>query len=277
MATIPTRLTFLSLPPEIRIKIYRPLLLVDGIINPYPSSFQPLLKVKPDQALPQVSFLRTCRTIHDDASPILYGRNIFRLNLQSSDLTGIEDLIDDENQHPKLKPEMLTKIWKTKKAQLRHIVTGFDMRDVTSKHLVTISDTYAHRFDDANQTFPQSFLDADVFETREIVQRWVWDLKLDLVREFHLTALMVEFDHCYHPNGFPRRHQLRYLLNNVIEAAFRVRYSSSSPGSSEDSSAVPTQITVTGFKNDEERQLCRGQEFWTVLDEQDNVYQQIED
>lgn len=72
----------LRLPPELRLKIYRLLLLSNQTVrmewipnNPCPNCLFPAV-------------LRTCRFIHDEAMDVLYGENVFRAHR-----------IDDRNQN----------------------------------------------------------------------------------------------------------------------------------------------------------------------------------
>jgi hypothetical protein len=58
---------FLTLPPEIRTKIYRLLFCLDDPIFTYVNL--------------SAAFLRTCRQILSESRPILYGENIFEMQI----------------------------------------------------------------------------------------------------------------------------------------------------------------------------------------------------
>lgn len=61
---------FLKLPPEIRLQIYHDCLVVGEVY---------LYRISYDGNPPAAALLRTCRTIHSEAEPILYQQNTFIL------------------------------------------------------------------------------------------------------------------------------------------------------------------------------------------------------
>lgn len=66
--------TFLILPLELRLQIYEYIFLCKEQINPYKNR-----KHRAERSLPP-SILRTCKQIHQEASPILYSQNIFSIS-----------------------------------------------------------------------------------------------------------------------------------------------------------------------------------------------------
>ncbi|KAI9834140.1 MAG: hypothetical protein M1826_005251 [Phylliscum demangeonii] len=68
---------FLDLPGEIRVRIYRHVLLVDRIVD---------LDITNAAVIhPRLQLFRTCRQIYAEAFPVFYGRNTFRAFPTSSD------------------------------------------------------------------------------------------------------------------------------------------------------------------------------------------------
>lgn len=117
----------MKLPPELRVKILRPLLSVRGVIDPYPITSQRSRL----RCFPQANLLQLCRIINAEASQILYGENIFKLNLEFEDLVIKSALIKNpDGQRPKLEPHMRARIWETKKHLLRHVAIDFFLTDV---------------------------------------------------------------------------------------------------------------------------------------------------
>jgi hypothetical protein len=89
--------SFLDLPKEVRIIIYEILLVKDGAIEPdtiQPPSSRPDSCLDPDGT----ALMRTCRSIHAETVPILYGKNSFMLGVrlnECSDLDpGMTEMID---------------------------------------------------------------------------------------------------------------------------------------------------------------------------------------
>ncbi|KAL8825958.1 MAG: hypothetical protein Q9170_007592, partial [Blastenia crenularia] len=218
---IPPKYTFLSLPPEIRCMIYDLLLRIPATINPYPTAFQPRNVVPLGTPFPQVSILGTCRSIYAEASKVFYGDNTFRLNLDSSALAstnplGPQGLVTAEG----------TKIRATKKDLIRHIVSGFDMRDVTPEHLVQISaDLEPHIYAYNPYQIPNGGIEKAIRDTREMLQKRVWSCKMDVLNRFELQTLEAELTHCYHPNGYDRRSGIRYLMPMLWRRRFYPRAS----------------------------------------------------
>jgi hypothetical protein len=79
--------TFFRFPPEIRLQIYRLLLIADGEIKYHVCLLKTCFLVPPElrgkdkyrhSLFP--SILETCRTIHREANPILYEKNEFKVN-----------------------------------------------------------------------------------------------------------------------------------------------------------------------------------------------------
>lgn len=99
-----TRTSFLSLPSELRNGIYELLLVDEQPIRPgslFASLFQP--------HIPTVDLLRANKTVHREASSILYGRNLFDFG------------------HPYLKPisQFLDQIGINNTGHIRHIMIAF--------------------------------------------------------------------------------------------------------------------------------------------------------
>ena len=82
---------FLRLPLEIRVMIYEYCLIVDHVIDPYPSAYEFCKEAVLDRSikkgygervskpeLPTVSILRVSVQLHREASPILYGKNCWK-------------------------------------------------------------------------------------------------------------------------------------------------------------------------------------------------------
>ncbi|KAI9666823.1 MAG: hypothetical protein M1829_005626 [Trizodia sp. TS-e1964] len=84
---MPPRTTLLTLPPELRLKIYAHLLTTRHLIPPLAISPHPLALAKPKRAKPPLrrpqriytALLRTCRLLHAEGLPVLYGANTFQL------------------------------------------------------------------------------------------------------------------------------------------------------------------------------------------------------
>ena len=77
---------FLSLPPEIRLQIYRYLLLSRPWITPELPARQYPYPYSPTRIYPNV--LRTCRMIHEEAFNVLFGENVFWFRCSASAFGG---------------------------------------------------------------------------------------------------------------------------------------------------------------------------------------------
>jgi len=101
----------LRLPPELRLKIYRPLLLSDQTVR--------MVWLKDSDSFPRPNclfpaILRTCRVFYNEAADVLYGENVFRAHriddtndntasiLRAKFLIGIVDPKDGEDDASKL-------------------------------------------------------------------------------------------------------------------------------------------------------------------------------
>ncbi len=101
----------LRLPPELRLKIYRLLLLSDQTVR--------MVWVEDEDSTPRLNclfpaILRTCRLFYNEAADVLYGENVFRahrindtnpntaLILRAKFLIGIVDPKDGEDEASKL-------------------------------------------------------------------------------------------------------------------------------------------------------------------------------
>ncbi|KAI4130704.1 MAG: hypothetical protein LQ338_001605 [Usnochroma carphineum] len=254
-------LTFQTLPGEIRAEIYRMALIVNGVINPYPAYFQPLSKVEGGQDLPQVALLQTCRQIRAEALPTLYGQNTWRLNVQSSEL-------DIDLSEPlgagELKEKWIGRFWKTRAADIRHVVTGYDMRDVSPEHQAICSQVAFHEYRSngdyaTDELLARRELDDDIFVRLQRLQNLSWDRKMgDLLSGFtNMTTLTLVFQNCYHPSGFSRSGRLKLALNGLAKGLRHPagRYAS-------------LHVTVVGLKHDERKWAklsCPGN--WRIVGE----------
>jgi hypothetical protein len=79
--------TFFRFPPEIRLQIYRLLLIADGGIKYHVCLLKTCFLVPPELRGKKKyrhglfpAILETCRTIHREANPILYEKNEFKVN-----------------------------------------------------------------------------------------------------------------------------------------------------------------------------------------------------
>lgn len=85
-------MAFFNLPPELRLQVYSQLLVRDERIV-YVSNYHARLQVRSRKLYP--ALLRANKTVHDEASPLLYSNNYFRfprLFVDSSFLTGSNDV-----------------------------------------------------------------------------------------------------------------------------------------------------------------------------------------
>ncbi len=83
--------SLLTIPAEVRVTILRFVLLVDGVVNPYPHHID-LARRAGYGCLPQVNLLQTCSLIYNEASQILYGENVWAMNITSLVLIDDSDI-----------------------------------------------------------------------------------------------------------------------------------------------------------------------------------------
>lgn len=74
---------FMRLPREVRDMIYEEALCVDGAIAPYKESY----KVDGDHEgpLPTIALLSTCKQIRNEALPVLFGKNTWRVSVKAKE------------------------------------------------------------------------------------------------------------------------------------------------------------------------------------------------
>lgn len=106
---------FLSLPSELRNKIYEQVLVDQESINPWtrPYPFRPLTP----------ELLRANKTVHREASSLLYAQNRFNLTAHDSELVAFLDQIDRNNAN-----------------HIRHICIEFPKFRYLDRHDVTLED-----------------------------------------------------------------------------------------------------------------------------------------
>ncbi|KAF2802378.1 uncharacterized protein BDZ99DRAFT_202143 [Mytilinidion resinicola] len=111
---------FLSLPSELRNKIYEEVLMDQEPIDPWalPYPFQPLT----------MELLRVNKTIHREASSLLYAQNRFDLTVHS----------------PELVDSFLDKIGRNNASHIRHICISFPEVRYLDLHDVTLADDSDH-------------------------------------------------------------------------------------------------------------------------------------
>ena len=80
---------FMKLPREIRDKVYSCCLMVEGHITPYPEyyRYRRNLDYKGDKLRSFIGILSVSELVHDEAAPIFYGKNTFRISAMMKDLT----------------------------------------------------------------------------------------------------------------------------------------------------------------------------------------------
>ncbi|PVH85106.1 hypothetical protein DL98DRAFT_64906 [Cadophora sp. DSE1049] len=77
------RLSFMELPVELRVKIYKVLSDEPGELLVLPRATTPSHE-DPSYRYPGVSLLTTCKLVNDEMTPVFYGGNTFRINLPIS-------------------------------------------------------------------------------------------------------------------------------------------------------------------------------------------------
>lgn len=252
---VPAQPTITGIPVELRLKIYRLVLLVGGVINPYPSYFQGKQKVEGEQALPQVALVHTCRQVYDEAIPILYGENSFRLNVTSADLP-VSILLGRNHD---LEDEWLERFWRTQASTIQHVVTAYSLADLSPQHMIEISEKVfnsgLHTYPtDSNRAKRQMISDIHVQQGR--LQREAWYAKTGLLWDFtNLTSLTLEFQDCYHPSGFPRDETLVTLVKHLVQ-----EYHGERNRKENQKRYSPLKITALGLKTVEEELSAMQQE-----------------
>ena len=79
---------FMKLPRETRDKVYSCCLMVEGHITPYPEyhRYRRDLDYKGDKLRSFIGILSVSELVHDEAAPIFYGKNTFRISAMAKDL-----------------------------------------------------------------------------------------------------------------------------------------------------------------------------------------------
>lgn len=79
---------FMKLPRELRNKVYCVCLMVEGHVTPYPEWYchDDSLDYKGDKITSFLPLLRVSRDIRQEASPIFFGKNVFRMTSRAEDL-----------------------------------------------------------------------------------------------------------------------------------------------------------------------------------------------
>ncbi|KAL8894873.1 MAG: hypothetical protein Q9207_008380 [Kuettlingeria erythrocarpa] len=219
---LPAEPTFTGIPVELRLKIYRLVLVVKGVINPYPGYFQSGQQVEEEQTMPSVALLRTCRQLREEAAPILYGQNTFPLNVTSDDLIASVSL----GRLDGLQQEWLGSFWTTQASNIQHVVTAFSMADLHPQHKVEISERFFNHYRAGGDTvsYPTDSVRGkhqiiSTIQTQQAAfQREAWYVKTGLFWDMtNLRSLTLEFRDCYHPSGFPREEALVVKVEHLGE------------------------------------------------------------
>ncbi|KAL8922013.1 MAG: hypothetical protein Q9208_005467 [Pyrenodesmia sp. 3 TL-2023] len=275
-SAVPATPTFTGIPIELRLKVYRLVLVVGGVINSYPSYFQSSQKVEGEQALPQVALLSTCRQVYDEAVSILYGQNTFRLNVTSADLT-VSVLL---GRNDDLQDAWLGRFWKTQASTIQHVVTAYNLADLHPQHKVEISEKIFNGYRASrggiwayptNSVRVNQQMMSDIETRQGQLQREAWYAKTGLLWEYtNLKSLTLEFQDCYHPSGFSRDETLVTLIKHLVEEYYGERNRKGGQKFS------PLNTRAVGLKNiAEELSAVQQEEYgsvswpeeWSIVDE----------
>lgn len=127
---------FTGLPQEIRDAILELCLIVDGPINPYPAHYEDRNPFEKTSRKPDVALLKVNKQVSAEASRILYGGNLWKLNWRFEDCPEKIESPEPEDFVKELTAALLrNKIWTTHRAQIRHVALDLDIQDLNAKKL----------------------------------------------------------------------------------------------------------------------------------------------
>ncbi|KAI4182141.1 MAG: hypothetical protein LQ346_006645 [Caloplaca aetnensis] len=214
-------------------------------------------RVKGYGRLPQVNFLQTSSQTYNEAAKILYGENVWVMNITSMVLP------DDFNLSFKGSDRDRKAIifWESKGPLINHVVTAYTQHDVRPLHLSYTSERARQKCvgaDDEGARMRQMVNDyRDSFQVR------TWLAKCKTLQGCGLKTLTASFEDCYFPCGFGRRRALELIFARLraAQGLTLMPHPVSLP------LWRPTEVTIVGLKSKEERLLFKGPEKWTILDE----------
>ncbi|KAL8894872.1 MAG: hypothetical protein Q9207_008379 [Kuettlingeria erythrocarpa] len=248
--------SLLTIPAEVRVTILRFVLVVNDRVIPFPHHMDYPHTIKGYGRLPQVSFLQTNRQIYNEAAEILYGENVWVMNITSL------ALVDDSNPFIEdLERDWKTPLfWESKGPLINHAVTAFTQHDVHPLHLFYISEWARKKCVGADDE--RAHMRQRVNDYRELFQVRTWVAKCKILQRCGLKTLTASFENCCFPCGVGRRRALDFISTTLraAQGLTLMPHPVSLP------LWRPTEVTIVGLKSKEERLLFEGPEKWTILE-----------
>lgn len=123
----PTISNFEKFPREIREMIYELCLCVDGILTPYPDCSMADYRPKVKERTPEAALLALNKQIRDEAIPILFGKNIWRITANEVYLT--------ENDASSLENGEVDTLWHRYGSHMQKVDLGYTRTPYPPEHL----------------------------------------------------------------------------------------------------------------------------------------------
>ena len=255
----PQTAPLLDLPLDILRQILQDCLLVDGVINLYPASYQSP-NVFSGNKRPDIALFLVCKDIKSRAEHVFYGGNTFELNLDPFIHRELYSL-DDIDIGIQTNEFWHSSMWDTHATKFRHILTRFDPADLS------LSESRAIR-----KIYHEDILQSNYMPIRS---RNMHDLLLQRCNTFslckvetiefmeYLKTWTVDIENLYCPVGCCRRDAIDGLFSTIIgtleswEPTAKEREERRHPRWN----LPDVEIIYLGVENDEERQLL-DEGFW---------------
>lgn len=200
-ASAVSSMSFERLPPEIREMIYKFCLCVEGTVIPYPDDLDRLDK----RCLPAVALLAVSRSIREEALPVLFGMNTWRIN---GEIEEPADLTDDD-EYDEDKCDLL---WKRYGSRIKHIELIYSFRSVE------VPDYYgafveAHQQSHLNRTERADLVHSDILDALNIY--WE-DMKAKMGYCTSIKSIKIDILELFCPFGCCRKDIVRDVFRNYI-------------------------------------------------------------